>query len=212
MNWDELQKLWQARTGGGVSHGRDELRTLIAEYETKSGRWARVLRRREYREAIAALFVAGGWVTDLCRYGDEAWPLMVSIMLVLGVAAFELRELWRRARGRLPVHATLNEKVDADLAELRRQRWLLSNVWSWYLAPIVSGCLIEMNVTIRMSGTGSGVSRIAAGLVIIAIVVVLVWALNRRAVRRQIAPEIAYLEKLKATLTSFEAGDESGNS
>lgn len=139
-----------------------------------------------------------------------------AIALLLGIAGFFVRERLRAHRLRLSPDVPLVAKVAADLAELRHQRQLLLSIWSWYLLPclgaIVIGCLTVVRVLIIKGPPGffSALWQHPAALAWIifyfAIVLPLcfwgVWALNRRAVRKQLEPRLEELEKLHQALIS----------
>jgi hypothetical protein len=89
-------------------------------------------------------------------------------------------------------------KIDADLAELRRQRHLLLDVALWYLAPIgVAIALVLTALIAKVPPENRDPVFIAGMAAFQAAVLGFAWVINRRAVRRQIEPRLAELEKLR---------------
>jgi hypothetical protein len=140
------------------------------------------------------------------KAGRAGWPLGVAILLVLGVAVLFLRERRRARRNRPGVDASLRSKVEADLAELHHQRWLLLKVWLWYIAPFAVAMLLHVSVIMRAKSWDPVLGPLTLGLACLFIALACggTWAINRVSVRKWIEPQIAELEKLQRELT--EAG------
>jgi membrane protein implicated in regulation of membrane protease activity len=187
MNWDDLTEAWRKQPQDSVPS---------TQYEA--------LKWRDTREFLAALLVAFVFGKAALRKGPDGWPLWIATILVLGVAAFFLKERIRAHRKKTGPDASLLEKIDADLGELRHQRQLLLKVGTWYLGPCVLSWLIVMASTGFHGLSGSlrtpmqMVAYFAGSLVLFWFI----WKLNRRAVRKGIEPRIADLERLKNDLIS----------
>ena len=214
MNWNDYEAIWkrQELPVGGMT----DLTTLKNTFETKRRKLAATLFARDLLEAGAGLFVAGVIAYTWWHMGKAGWPMAVALALILGVSGFFVRERFRTRRLRLGPDAPLLAKVEADIAELRHQRQLLLNIWSWYLAPIAASIVISIATLLRimiLKVTPDFFSRFwehpaALAWVILYVAVVLpacfwgVWALNRRAVRKQIEPRLEELEQLHRELLS----------
>ena len=110
-------------------------------------------------------------------------------------------------RRRLGADASLKAKVESDLAELRHQRWLLREVWLWYIAPIAVAMLLHVSVVVRKVGPSDPIQPpVLLGLacLIIALACWFAWTINREAVKKQIDPRIEELEKLQRDLANLE--------
>jgi hypothetical protein len=123
---------------------------------------------------------------------------------MLGVAAFFILERIRARRGKPGFDAPMLAKLEADLAELRHQRRLLSNVGIWYLAPLGAG-IATMLAAVYLSLPGPvrerGLVYFAGCLAAAALLFWGVWALNRRAVSKGVEPAILELERLRDELS-----------
>jgi hypothetical protein len=199
MNWDELKSVWSCQQT--TERKALNLEALVREFESRRRKQAASLFIRDWTETAAGLFVASvfGWIAWLI--GAGAWPIWGAVLILIGVSAFFVRERLRARRLRLGAEASMLAKIEADLAELHRQRRLLLSVATWYLAPIAVAMVIFV-LTISINAPPHTVLRepaFLAGMALFqAVILWLVWLLNRRAVRKQIEPRIVELEQLHA--------------
>ncbi|HEY3756615.1 MAG TPA: hypothetical protein VGL42_10740 [Opitutaceae bacterium] len=177
-------------------------------FAKKSRKLARALFWRDIRELLAAALLMFLFVKDALHRGSAGWPIWLGIALLVPVAGFFVKERIRAHYRKTAPNASVLEKVEADLAELRRQRSLLQNVGKWYLGPIFLSWLVVLAST-HFHGLGGilrtplQMSGYAAGGVAL---FYFIWKLNRRAVRRQIDPRISELETLKIGLLAGNSG------
>jgi hypothetical protein len=216
MNWNDYEALWK-RQELPVGANAD-LAVLRETFEAKRRKFARTLQARDYLEASAGLMVAGVFAKVWWHMGRDGWPIGLAILLLLGIAAFFLRERIRTHRNRLGPEATLLAKLGAELTELRHQRMLLLGIWRWYLAPCAGSMTLFAFATIRklIQEVPPGFFTkllehplLVAGIagyfvVLLPLLFWSVWWMNRRAVRKGIDPRIAELEKLHQGLVSAE--------
>jgi hypothetical protein len=214
MNWNDYEAVWKRQE---LPVGPDaDFASLRETFESKRRKMAATLFARDLLEGSAGLLVAGVFAYFWWHLGKQGWPMAFAIALILGVSGFFVRERFRAHRLRLGTDAPLLAKIEADLAELRHQRHLLLNLGSWYLAPcagaiiVVCATLVRFLIAKAPPGFLAALWRHPAALagIILYFVVVLplffwgVWKLNRRAVRKQIEPRLAELEKLHRDLLS----------
>lgn len=214
MNWNDYEAVWK-RQELPVGAAAD-LATLKGTFETKRRKLAATLFARDLREAGAGFLVVAFFAWFWWHEGSVAWPVVFAIALILGVSGFFIRERFRARRLRLGADAPLLTKVEADLAELRHQRRLLLNIWSWYLAPLAASIVVVGATVLRilvvkgppgiLSSLWEHPAALAWIIFYFAIVVPLcfwgTWTVNRRAVRKGIEPRLEELEKLHRDLTS----------
>jgi hypothetical protein len=216
MNWNDYEAAWKRQPLPlGAEADVADLRTT---FESKRRKLAATLQVRDWLESAAGLLVAAVFAFIAWHMGRDGWPVWLAIGLILGVSGFFLRERLRARRLRLGSEATLLAKLDADLAELQHQRRLLLNVWSWYLLPIAGAmglfCFAAFRKMIREVPPGF-IEKLWANpwlvapilgyfLILLPLLFWLVWWLNRRAVRLNVEPRIAELEKLRAELTDVK--------
>jgi hypothetical protein len=212
MNWNDYEAIWKRQELPVGSNA--DLATLKGTFETKRRKLAATLFARDLLEVSSGLFVSGVFAYTWWHIGKEGWPMAFAIALIFGVSGFFVRERFRARRLRLGVDAPLLTKVEADIAELRHQRHLLLNVWSWYLAPLAAALVIVSATLARIAiiKAPPGIlatlwahpAALAWIILYFAIVVPLcfwgTWAVNRRAVRKQIEPRLEELEQLHREL------------
>ena len=201
MNWNDLEVIWR-RQEPPVGASAD-LARLRETFETKHRKMAVMLAVRDWTEAGAGLlgsaafaFIAFG----LWHRGKIFWPITIGVALTLGVTMFFIRERRRARRHRLGSDATLHAKIEADVAELQRQRRLLDSVAAWYLAPLFVAVLTVLATFYLNAKPWEPIREpwfIGGFTAFNALVFGAVWALNRHAVRTQIEPRLAELEKLR---------------
>ena len=214
MNWNDYEAVWKHQK---LPVGVDaDLADLKETFEAKQRKMAKGLFARDILEGSTGLLVSGVFANVWWHVGKQGWPMAFAIALILGVSGFFVRERIRAHRLRLGADAPLLAKIEADIAELRRQRHLLLNLWSWYLAPLAAAIVIIGATLARITIIKAPPGFLAAlwenpaavALIIAYVVIVLplcfwgVWTLNRRAVRKQIEPRLEELEKLHRDLLS----------
>lgn len=201
MNWDDLTAIWNRQPREAMPES--QLEKLKIAFAKTSRRQARRLFWRDTQELLASAIVIFVLATAAYGKGSAGWPLWISTVLIVGVALFFVRERIRAHRFRTAPNASLLEKIDGDIGELRHQRELLLKVGTWYLAPIILSWFIAMAST-RFHGLGGYLrtpTQMASYFVGSLVLFWLIWKLNQWAVHRKIEPKIADLEKLRNDLS-----------
>jgi len=201
MNWSDYEAIWKRQPlPRGEAAGLTELKD---SFESKRRKMAAALVGRDWIELVACGIGVFAYIKYWQQVGPSGWPMGLAILLILGVAGVFIRERLRSRRNRLDAGASLLAKIEADLAELRHQRRLLQRVWAWYILPCGLAVLIHSIVIVRHARPWDAI-RGPLGLCALGLMVALlcwfVWAINRRAVRKQFEPRIAELEKLHRDL------------
>lgn len=215
MNSSDWEMIWR-RQELPVGETADVAK-LRDTFERTRRHQARALWLRDLIEIVASLFVAGAFGATARELPRGAWLAWMATAVVLGVGAIFVWERFRVRRMRVAASAPLLTKLEADIAELRHQRRLLMNVATWYLAPLAAATLLfaaAIGLQIAATPAAREVVRhwwvIAAGLLYVAFCVGLflaIWRMNRTAVRKQIDPRLAELEKLRRSVSTDEPSD-----
>ena len=202
MNWNDLRNVWSGQQLP-PEHSVD-LAALRDGFEAKRRRLARSLFWRDMREAWAGVVVSGIFAYFGWQMGRAGWPIAFAVVLLLGLTGFFVLERVRAHRQKVENDAPLLAKIEGDIAELRHQRRLLLNVATWYLGPCIAAAAI-LGVTKMAHAPIPLAAKLETGgiqLLLFALVSWGVWALNRRAVRKQIEPRLRELEDLRQALLS----------
>jgi hypothetical protein len=201
MDWSDYEGVWKRQElplGAGA-----DVSDIARTFEAKSRKLRCAAAARDFAEAGAGLVVAAAYVCFWWKVGKSGWPIAIAIALVLGVSGFFLRERFRVRRKRLGPDAPLLAKVEADLAELRRQARLVRSLWWWYLGPCAGAIAVQVGIMVHRSPPW-GPLRNPAVLTVFcgffALVLWFAWEVNRAALRRRIHPRTEELEKLRLEL------------
>jgi hypothetical protein len=200
MNWNDVKATWAGQQL--IPAPLADLKTLRQDFEAKQRRLARSLLWRDGREAAAGLLVAGTFAYIGWQMGNAGWPIALAVALMLGVTVFFIRERVRTRRERVGADAPFAVKLEAEIAELRRQRGLLLSVGTWYLAPCMGAAAI-VAVTALIHAPIPLSAKLLAGVIMLLTLALTcwgVWALNRWAVQRNIDPRLRELEDLRRYL------------
>jgi hypothetical protein len=105
----------------------------------------------------------------------------------------------------------LRECVEASLAQVEHQIWLLRNVHWWYLLPLALPMLIFLGHSAwntRERGVSLALSLAVFAVTLIVVLAALSWAywLNQRAVRTSLEPRRHELETLLTSIKEETTG------
>jgi hypothetical protein len=203
MNWNDYEAVWKRQE---LPVGADaDLTSLRETFESKRRKMAATLFLRDILEASAGVGVSIALAFIWWQQKKVGWPIALAIILTLGVTGFFIKERIRTHRNRLGPDASLLAKLEAEIAELGHQRHLLLNVWKWYLAPLAAVIAIVV-ATIRYNRAPWERDPVFLGCygIFCALLFWGIWALNRQAVRKQIDPRLAELEKLRRDILPTE--------
>jgi hypothetical protein len=187
MNLDDARRAWQSQTMSEESKMReDEMLQLV---KRESSAFDRAIARRDRREMIAGIVVA---ILFLPLLLTGPWLSRVGVLVVLAAIALIYRRLGaaRRVERSERVALSMAELLETERAKVEGQIRLLESVVSWYIIPPAMGAML---IVIGLDG----LSWFTAGyaLFTFAIAVVVYW-LNRLAVRHDLRPRRAQLDRL----------------
>jgi len=154
----------------------------VEELRRRAGKFERKIRWRNIREYVASLFAAGLMGYFYIGANDVAsrvtFALFIAAMLWIVIALH-----YMGSAKRTPVDVDTLTTHQFYRTELERQLAVVKNVWWWYLAPLVPGC-IACTVSYVMKPHHTGVW---GGLIFMNALFVVsfyaVWRLNMRAAR-----------------------------
>lgn len=170
MPSDDICNVWQ-------SQGRGPAPLTLEEIRGKRGEFRSLIARRNFREylfsaLLVPYFIRCAWITPL--------PLMrAGNLLTAAGLVYMAYQLHRRtAASDAPAEMARTTCLAFYRAELERQRDALSNVWQWYLGPLVPG----LAVILAASCIAAFPRSVLAGMLALAVggvVALALWGLGR---------------------------------
>jgi hypothetical protein len=203
MSLDDLQNTWQSQREARL---RVEPELLLQELRRNQRNFKAVIFWRDFREVFVAavMTVFFAWI----GLRGDGWPWVFLGGTCLWVGGYFLVDRFRR-RGRAAQYGdSLLGCVEASLADVEHQIWLLKNVFWWYLLPLAIGMvvvLVSMTITIQdMPAAMRWAIFLPMGL-FCALVFAGVYWINQVAVRKELEPR---RQELLAVRENLIKGDE----
>ncbi|HEU4585044.1 MAG TPA: hypothetical protein VFR95_04795 [Gemmatimonadaceae bacterium] len=187
MNFDDARRAWQSQAISEESKMTED--EMLQFVKRESSAFDRAIARRDRREVVAGIVVA---ILFLPLLFTGPWLSRVGVLVVFAALALIYRRLGaaRRVEASERVELSLAELLETERAKVEGQIRLLESVVSWYIIPpAVGAMLIVMGL--------DGLSWFTAGyaLLMLAIAVLVYW-LNRFAVRHDLRPRRTQLDRL----------------
>ena len=168
-----VQKIWQDQPLEGIKMSAEEIRR-------RAGKFERRIWRRNLRESVGCVLVAGLFVYFLFNAHNVLFRVAYGLFVVAMIwIAIELHR--KGSVKRLPAGLEASSSLQFFRRELERQRDAIKNVWPWYLAPMVPG-YVMLTIAYAVSfprpvrWIGAGVFDLLVVLAFIGI-----WKMNMRA-------------------------------
>jgi Flp pilus assembly protein TadB len=139
----DLKTVWQSQHQEATQMSIDEIRTKARNFERK-------IRRRNLREYVAAVFIAGFFAWFAWRV---PWPIVrvCGLLVALGAVYFGY-ELHRRGSSQTPPKELGSMGcLDFYLGQLERERNLLDQSWKWMIW-LVPGLIVVIIGAITNGG------------------------------------------------------------
>jgi hypothetical protein len=198
MNFEELQKTWQAQDAGAkVTINADQ---LLKEVRRNQQQFRATIFWRDAREVGAAFLLALYFSYRGLR--QDGWADGLVGFACFGVGTFMVVDRLLQ-RGKQPAASdSLKTCIEGSLLQVNHQIWLLRNVFWWYLLPIA----VALGISIGCSSwhaRNSGLSAVFVWVISNLFVALVYWGiywLNQFAVRKSLDPRRQELESLLAAL------------
>lgn len=195
---DQLKNAWRSQDRVSV-----DAESLLGVMRRNQRSFRATIFWRDFREVV--ILVACAVFFTYTGLDRQHYSWLVLACLCVGVGLFFIVDrLWHR-RPEAGKGEALADCARNSLAEVRHQRWLLKNIFWWYLLPPSIGMAavaIEYGLLAwQRSGSPLAGVATAGSLIGVAVVVdVSMYFLNRWAVRKELEPRIRELEALLDTL------------
>lgn len=194
MNFEDLQKTWQNQEESRRVLIDADL--LLNEVRRNQNHLSTTLFWRDFREVGAATVMIFFFTRQGLRSHDWTDFMLAAICFAVGLFILVDRLVQRK---KLPASAdTLKDCIQASIAQVSHQTWLLKNVLWWYILPLSGGLLISAVVADLREGLTQ--AQLASGLLRESVFLFLlswaVYSLNQGAVRKSLEPRRRELEKV----------------
>ena len=199
MNFEELQKTWQAQaTGAKITISTD---LLLREVRRNQRNFQFTIVRRD----VVEVSVCGLMTVFFGAWGLRWhwWSLYLLAFCCLFVGAFFVVDRLIQRRRQPAQNDTLRACIEKSLHQLNHQIWLLKNVFWWYLLPILIGLSAVTVSTVwsaHQAGPGTMIGLSAFYVIFYGLVYGLVYWANQWTVRKRLEPRRHELENLLASL------------
>ncbi len=172
---NQAQQLWQSQPTEGIKMSTEAIRLRAGKFERK-------ISHRNIREYLSSLLAALTFGYFLVTTHDVLFRIAYVLFIAgLGWVVFQLHR--KGSAKTMPGAMGSSTSMQFFRNELERQRDVVNNVWSWYLAPLVPGFIV---LTIASALAHPFPAGLASALLLDACVAVLfygVWRMNARAAR-----------------------------
>jgi hypothetical protein len=200
---DDLQQTWQSQREAQL---RVEPELLLQELRRNQRNFKAVIFWRDFREVFVAavMTVFFAWI----GLRGDGWPWVFLGGMCFWVGGYILVDRFRRRGRSAQFGDSLLGCVEASLADVEHQIWLLKNVFWWYLLPLAIGMvvvLVSMTISINdMPAAMRWAVFLPMGL-FCALVFAGVYWINQVAVRKELEPR---RQELLAVRENLIKGDE----
>jgi hypothetical protein len=198
MEFDDLQKAWQAQNPAAHVTIRADL--LLKEVRRNQRQFWATIFWRDVREVSASAILAAWFVYEGWR--DHAWSYYLCALICAGVGVYIIVDRITQRKAQAAPSDPLKNCIEASLAEVNHQIWLLKNVFWWYLLPLLVASAISMwdkNSHRHHFDTAAAVGTMLTTL-LVAWFFRWVYRLNQAAVQKTLEPRREELEALLASL------------
>ncbi len=215
MSWNEYESIWKSQE---LPRGADaDLLDLKQTFEAKRRKMESTIQLRNVIEGAGGFTASIGFGFLTWRLGIACWPIVLGLILISGVSCVFLQDWWRFQRERLGAEAPMLAKLEANIAELRKQRKLIDGYGKWYVTPWVIAILLigyglsqlvrreaAPGLLITLLTTPATLAWIIVLISVPTIALVWWWRDIRKIIRLRIDPRLTELEKLRRDLLSSE--------
>lgn len=191
---DELVKIWQSSPN--QERVKFERSRLLLDVQTNIDRLNKMIKQRDLRE-IAGVALA----TPIFSFIAYRTPFVMTkigalVIVLAGIfVAWRLRNAQKRKSD--PVTATYLEYLYKTRQILRAQKHLLDTVLYWYISPFLIGVTFML---LGRYGEAEKLHMFIKGEIGAVLIGVIVYFLNKRAVKSILIPQLEKIERLISVL------------
>jgi len=205
MSFEDLQRAWQAQDTEHPISIRPDL--LLKEVRRNQRYFWITIFWRDVRELGVAILLTAYFAWDARAHHN--WAHYLSALACAGVGAFMVVDRLLQRSVRPAPTDSLKQCIEASLAQVKHQIWLLRNVFWWYLLPLLVASVISIvHSHAHARNTDGAVIGLALALLLTGWITRWVYRLNQAAVQKRLEPRREELEALLAALEQRGADGE----
>ena len=188
MKEEDIKNIW---TASGTHYSPADGR-LIRQLQGEVDRMDKVIQKRDWLEISTAVLVVIAFGVMLFLFDNFYTKLGCALIALSSVMIVGVLRRYRKRKQQADL--LISKHIRAELKFYRNQRRMLKSVSIWYILPIFAG------LTLFYLGLVGNWSEFVGFTLINLGVMIFVVYLNRQAIRKEIDPIIASLEKLQLNL------------
>ena len=197
MKLDDLKQDWQQHIAS--TSAPDNLDEVITMLEKETSKIDKEIKRRDIIEISLAVLLIPAWIYSLLHSVSlmqtvGCWVAIVSCVYIPYKLVFAKKVLPKKSN-------SIKEFLLQERQKLRQQKQLLESIVWWYLAPLTTAIVL---ITLGASVDESGIPQLGSLLSIyyglLALLILGVYFLNKRAAKKKFAPLLEKIEQRLAEL------------
>ena len=198
MKLDELKQGWQESIHNSTEPV--DMNEVIAVLEQQTTKIDKQIKRRDILEISIALLLIPFWIYGLFSTAGTIQTLGL-ILAILSCLYIPYRLVQAK---KLTVAKSTDNKsfLEREKQKISQQKELLESVVSWYIAPLTISIVL---ITIGGTVDDAGIPHLSQFLIIyygfVALLVVGIYLLNKRAAKKKFGP---LLKKIEARLAELQ--------
>lgn len=202
MNLEELKDVWQSQNTRNTVHAV----LLLEAIRRKTRHYNRVLVIRNFREGwgtiIAALLLIFNTTSD-AESQLQLLPWYSAMAILFGIGLYRVIDNTMQKKKTSLNNDSVTSFIISSLSEIEHRIWLLTNIFWWWVLPILVGCALIVFQIILLVGLQDPVSmvrKLSVGVGIGVVVVCAVYWGNLWTARKYWLPRKAELEEIYKSL------------
>jgi len=192
MKLDDLKQDWQETIN--TPSTENNLTEVIAMLEEETTKIDKEIKRRDILEISIAILLIPVWIYGLF---SSAGTLQTIGFIVAIVSCFYIPyRLVNAKKVSAPKDTSINAFLESEKQKVMQQKQLLESIVSWYIAPLATAIVL---ITLGSTVDASGLPHLSDFLILyyglLALLIVGVYFLNKRAAKKKFGPLLENIEQ-----------------
>lgn len=199
MKLDDLKNDWQQAITS--DEAPDNLTEVISMLEKETSKIDKEIKRRDIVEIAIALLLIPVWIYGLLNSASTIQTIGCWIAIASGL--YIPYKLMSAKKVTSTTNDSIKEFLLNEKQKLSQQKQLLESIVWWYIAPITAAILL---ITLGANVDESGIPQISEQMTtyygFVALLIVGIYFLNKRAAKKKFGPLLDKVEQRLAELAS----------